>query len=213
MELKSKVSQPCVKLFVKRKEGECPFCHSLQELNVDGWGEDQLVQWEDYVTNPMVWCWKCEAIGFLDPDKFQDYVDIHSLTPSEQDKLLATFSNNDCISVPLLFIERMADSNMRQYKRAQPLTLIEMELFLQDKLKLERQGEMPFTLNYYPHKKRKPNLVQNYMSVSVPVQSYNVTEPSQKYPSGVDLSHDGNSITCLVRMPNGLVEEHTYWGD
>lgn len=55
--------------------------------------------------------------------------------------------------------------------------------------------------------------IDDIFKLSLPVNSYNVTDPEVPYPDNMDMSHDGISIFILCEDENGKEFPSNYWGD
>ena len=189
---------------------ECPFCHHIDETG--------SIVWEDYVEYPMLWCDKCGARAVLDPVSYYTWNESTTLC-------------TEPIEIPLLFIERASDSHMSDLICDRMLNDEEMKILSNGwdnshreydinvletlGIKVLDQDEID-ELDHNPGSDNVDNVIEQrskIMNISVPVKSYNVSEPSIPHEVNVDLSHDGVYVYLLVHRLDGEKRVISYWGD
>jgi hypothetical protein len=176
---------------VHENKAQCPECQQWFDV-------DECLQVDDYVTIPMFWCPggtydKGCGYFFLDPKHV--YMNWDTWVLYIEDVL------------PTLFVERLTDHVMATYECPRPLTDNEMIRLLDTYV-----DDHGYDTNVVVGVQNRINDFSK-MNISVTVQSYNVMRPQVPYHRNVCLEHDGISIYCTVRMPDGTVKMQRYWGD
>lgn len=177
---------------------------------------------------PMLWCFQCGARSFLDEVNFKLCFGVYNLKfdhyyqeekPTEEiEQLYTKMSETDSMSIPLLFIERVADNEMIQYESLSKLKD-------EDVVRLVETNTGPCEFEYDQKLLQELKLVKlkdpiygrhdenSILNISVPVQSYDTNKPLISYPKGMDLRHDCVYVTCEVRLLDGSLKIVKYWGD
>jgi hypothetical protein len=202
---------PSLVINVKECKVTCPFCRETVDV------EDALA-WDDYVNYPMLW--HCSK-AVLDPKAFERVTRAWDKTPDDT----CDDSAPTTVSVPLLYIERMADSFMSDWISERELTPAEMgELTRSYDYKKFRDGYDPAVAARLGVVRAKKNT--NYesldaqararlMNISVPVESYQLKQDwSDHAYAHVDPRHDGVYVFLRVReLSDKTTSVIKFWGD
>lgn len=160
----------------------CPFCSNISEYDL---------QYEDYVTLPMLWCTECGARSVLD-------CDIHMETPTGP--------------VDLLYIERVKCNEMTPFICDQPVPDADVIRLFESNFSPEVAAQLGITTRN-PESEGSPEYDYNSFHVSLPCMSYNAEAPIVPYPAGFSLDHDGVVVELLCRDRHGRQIMMHYWGD
>jgi len=172
----------------------CPFCHKSSSA------ETSIQYDDDYVDCPMLWCDTCDARSVFDRASFTKVYDL--INANKEDKHMV-------LEIPLLFIERMADCHMSDFKSTRELNCDEIKLLVDSQ-------DYKYKNNYNPEIVKQLGLTYRFdnryndeylgdsidyktvMNISVPINSYNAFKPEKEFDCNVSLAHDGVYITLLV---------------
>lgn len=204
---------------------ECPFCHKEDEID-----EGNIIQYEDYVEYPMVWCEYCGGYGVLDRNTFYSYLKYVGETKDEFEDvkfsddikhLLESVDDRDkndfAVEIPMLWIRRVADVNMCRYVSEVVLSSEQMTQFLNE----ECTKKYKYISNEKFCQEMKLKELEEYdqppqetvMNISLPVESYNLQNPKIPYHPNVDLCHDGPDIYLEIVTLDGKNKVISFSGD
>ena len=184
---------------------ECPWCHDIQENNIE-----QI----EYVSRPMLWCWKCCAHAWL--NCANDEIGLYKnsvMTPydigvlSTKTKYINQYTKK---VIPLMFIISTVPNNFSTLTASQKLSNVQLKKlnnFISGKKKKYGNGVQCYKFEdisisewEYCDENWIHNIehISSMFNMSFPVASYNLTDPSVPYPNYVDLAHDGVSVYALL---------------
>lgn len=184
---------------------ECPWCHDTQENNIE-----QI----EYVSRPMLWCWKCEGRAWLNCTNGKISLYQNTDMTAADIQLLSTkikYANQYTKKViPLQFIISTVPNNFSNWTADKKISTSQLEKLndfiscneTQDSgsvkfYKFEDIGlsEWQYCDENWIHDTAHMSAMFN---MSFPVASYNLNKPAVPYPDYVDLGHDGVSVYALL---------------
>lgn len=199
-----------IKFYFEPKNGvfyiKCPFCEALPS--------DYDFQIDDYCTQPMLWCEKCEARSFLNitEEYLREIEKEYYVSKSviKTIKLEVLYDSKKKIVDVIRF-----DSNLLLVKEVVNHIL----LIYKTKTKLSEKKIRKFVKSDYSEElaskygivKRDEDADLSCDSGFLPLtcNSYNTENPETPYPDNFDMSHDGVIVLCFCEDNKRC----WYWGD
>ncbi len=218
---------------------KCPVCKHCGD-------EEDGLQYQDYVDYPMLWCEWCDGNDrggryVMDPTSFKTAMaefdriaESHTGPDVQRDRtrpLTETDMHSTSFKIPLLFIERLSDHYMSDFRSARPLSPEEIKELT------ESYSYKKFNNSYDPEVVKKLGLTSAddsncnedcfnnedpsvppcpgcppIMNISVPVNSYDAFTPSIPFVGNVSKSHDGVYIFLQVKDLDGGTSIIRFWG-
>jgi hypothetical protein len=188
----------------------CPLCGKYSEEENEG------LQYDDYVTHPMIWNWiccDCHCVLLENTVKKLTLKEAKAEFPQHANKLDQIESTAvACLSIDCAKIKRISNHQLYDYvlKEDEQITEEEIRKFIssgEDERIVERPTDEDGSTNM-------EDVENEYLfDLSLPVNSYDSEAPEVPYPKNMDLAHDGIFIYLLCEDENGKEFRVCYWGD